>query len=73
MYNEITNYCCFCFVWQCRYCYQSYLDFHRCSKVRGAEYEACKYFKMCYQSMCPSAWVEKWDEQVSEGRFAGNI
>ncbi|KAL7307381.1 cytochrome c oxidase subunit 6B2-like isoform X2 [Trichogramma pretiosum] len=58
---------------QTRYCYQSYLDFHRCSKVRGEEYEACQYFKKVYTSICPMAWVEKWDEQVAEGRFAGNI
>ncbi|XP_058807690.1 cytochrome c oxidase subunit 6B1 [Phymastichus coffea] len=58
---------------QTRYCYQSYVDFHRCSKVKGENFEACQYFKKCYMSLCPQAWVEKWDEQISENRFPGNI
>lgn len=58
---------------QTRYCYQSYLDYHRCQKVRGTDYKPCEYFKKVYQSICPNAWVERWDDQRSEGNFAGNI
>ncbi|XP_053596470.1 cytochrome c oxidase subunit 6B1 isoform X2 [Microplitis demolitor] len=58
---------------QTRHCYQYYLDFHRCKKVRGEEYEACKYFKRIYTIMCPKVWTEKWDEQIAEGRFPGRI
>ncbi|OQR69097.1 serine/arginine repetitive matrix protein 5 isoform X3 [Tropilaelaps mercedesae] len=58
---------------QSRNCYQNYLDFHRCQKVKGEEYEPCKYFKRIYTSICPNAWIERWDSQVAEGRFAGNI
>ncbi|NEU33258.1 hypothetical protein GN156_21430 [bacterium LRH843] len=58
---------------QTRYCYQSYLDFHRCQKVKGEGYEPCAYFKRVYTSICPNEWVEKWDTQVSEGNFAGHI
>ncbi|KAL3275830.1 hypothetical protein HHI36_020574 [Cryptolaemus montrouzieri] len=58
---------------QTRYCYQSYLDYHRCQKVRGENYEPCNYFLRVYRSMCPKAWVEKWDTQREEGTFAGNI
>lgn len=32
-----------------RHCYQSYLDFHRCQKVRGEKYEPCNYFKRVYR------------------------
>ncbi|CAK1550906.1 unnamed protein product [Leptosia nina] len=58
---------------QTRYCYQSYVDFHRCQKVRGEKYEACNYFKRVYQSLCPNEWIDKWDTQREEGTFAGRI
>ncbi|XP_014213043.1 cytochrome c oxidase subunit 6B1 isoform X2 [Copidosoma floridanum] len=58
---------------QTRYCYNSYLKFHRCKKVRGEDFEACQYFRKCYKSLCPNDWVSKWDEQVAEDRFPGNI
>ncbi|XP_050506678.1 cytochrome c oxidase subunit 6B1 [Diabrotica virgifera virgifera] len=58
---------------QTRYCYQSYLDFHRCQKVRGSDYKPCEYFSKVFHSVCPNAWIEKWDGQREEGNFAGNI
>lgn len=58
---------------QTRYCYQSYLDFHRCQKLKGQNYEPCFYFKRVFESMCPNAWVEKWDGQLESGTFAGKI
>lgn len=58
---------------QTRYCYQSYLDFYRCQKVRGESYKPCEYFRKVYKSICPNAWVEKWDDQRSEGVFPGKI
>ncbi|XP_046659534.1 cytochrome c oxidase subunit 6B2-like isoform X2 [Homalodisca vitripennis] len=58
---------------QTKYCYQSYLDFHRCRKVRGESYEPCNYFKRVFTSMCPHGWVEKWDGQLEEGTFPGKI
>ncbi|XP_074098687.1 cytochrome c oxidase subunit 6B1-like isoform X2 [Cotesia typhae] len=58
---------------QTRNCYQNFIDFHRCKKVRGEDFEACKYFKRIYTIICPNAWIEKWDEQIAEGRFAGKI
>ncbi|GAB6021428.1 Cytochrome c oxidase subunit 6B1 [Chamberlinius hualienensis] len=58
---------------QTRYCWQSYVDYHRCQKVKGKDYEPCKYFKKVYHSMCPNAWVEKWDDQLANGTFPGRI
>lgn len=58
---------------QTRYCYQSYLDFHRCQKIKGEDYEPCNYFKQCFEQLCPNEWVEKWDTQLEEGTFAGKI
>jgi len=58
---------------QARHCWQNYIDFHRCRKVKGEDYDPCMYFHRVYKSMCPNAWVEKWDEQREEGRFPGKI
>ncbi|KAF3427272.1 hypothetical protein QLX08_000080 [Tetragonisca angustula] len=58
---------------QTRYCYTSYLDFHRCKKRHSEEYEACKYFKKVYTAMCPLAWTTNWDEQIENGNFPGDI
>lgn len=49
------------------------MDFHRCKKRHGEDYDACQYFKKVYQAMCPNAWIERWDEQVENGTFPGNI
>lgn len=56
-----------------RYCYQSYVDFHRCQKKRGEDFAPCNYFKKVYKTMCPNAWIEKWDEQRENGTFPGRI
>ncbi|XP_075226119.1 uncharacterized protein LOC142327126 [Lycorma delicatula] len=58
---------------QTKYCYQSYLDFHRCRKVKGEGYEPCKYFQKVFESICPNEWIDKWNTQIEEGNFAGNI
>ncbi|XP_052862496.1 cytochrome c oxidase subunit 6B1 [Anopheles cruzii] len=58
---------------QTKHCYQSYLDFHRCEKVKGQGDQVCKYFKSTFASLCPNSWVEKWDTQRAEGTFAGHI
>ncbi|XP_014289894.1 uncharacterized protein [Halyomorpha halys] len=56
-----------------RYCYQSYIDFQKCKQYKGEEFEACQYFKGVIKSICPKAWLEKWDTQVEEGVFVGNL
>ncbi|CAG2171257.1 unnamed protein product [Oppiella nova] len=48
---------------QTRNCYQNYLDYHRCQKVKGDKYEPCQWFKWAYTELCPKAWTEKWDDQ----------
>merc|ERR1711862_44454 len=40
---------------QTRNCYQNFLDFHRCQKVKGESHKPCLYFKRVYQSLCPNA------------------
>ncbi|XP_077864101.1 cytochrome c oxidase subunit 6B1-like [Saccoglossus kowalevskii] len=58
---------------QTKNCWQNYVDFYRCQKVKGEDYEPCTYFKKVYRSLCPNKWVESWDEQREAGTFAGKI
>lgn len=58
---------------QTRYCYQSFIDFHRCQKLRGTDYEPCQYFKKVYNEICPNSWVDKWTDQIAAGTFPVKI
>lgn len=58
---------------QTRHCYQLFLDFYRCQKVRGTNYEPCQYFKKGYKELCPNSWVEKWQDQMANGIFPVKI
>ena len=65
---------------QTRNCWQNYVDFHRCQKLKvcrlmkrftaswflkmkGEDYEPCNFFAKNFQTVCPNAWIEKWNEQ----------
>ncbi|KAK0087977.1 hypothetical protein PV325_013526 [Microctonus aethiopoides] len=58
---------------QTKNCWQNYVDFQRCSKVRGEDYEACQYFKKAYRILCPNEWIEKFDDQIAAGTFPMKI
>ncbi|XP_008401533.1 cytochrome c oxidase subunit 6B1-like [Poecilia reticulata] len=61
---------------QTRNCYQNYLDYHRCNKVLSAKKQKttpCEWYRRVYKSLCPIAWVQKWDDQRQSGTFAGRI
>jgi hypothetical protein len=45
----------------------------RCEKFKGEGAEQCKALKASYTSLCPTEWVEKWDEQREAGNFPGRI
>ncbi|KAJ6219386.1 hypothetical protein RDWZM_005198 [Blomia tropicalis] len=42
---------------QTKNCYQNYLDFFRCQKVKGEDYEPCNWYKFAYKELCPPVWV----------------
>ena len=94
---------------QTRNCWQNYVDFHRCQKIKvgrqeemtkslfgmimnakrciygdeigfargdiiygnlqGEESEPCQFFLKNFKTVCPAAWVEKWDEQREKVRI----
>ena len=58
---------------QARSCYQNYIDYLRCQKIRGDADASCEFFKKCYRSLCPNEWVERWDAQRADGTFPRNI
>ena len=37
-------------------CWQNYVDFHKCIKIKGAGYAPCKQFLKTYLSLCPNMW-----------------
>lgn len=42
---------------QTKNCWQNYVDYHKCLKAKGEDYEPCQYFKRVFTSLCPHAWV----------------
>jgi len=58
---------------QTRNCWQNYVDYHRCHKIKGEDYAPCEYFHKVYKSLCPKEWVSQWDTQLENGSFAGKI
>ncbi|XP_064407033.1 cytochrome c oxidase subunit 6B1-like [Halichondria panicea] len=58
---------------QTRHCWQHYVDFHKCEKVKGEGADVCQYFQKVYRSMCPVAWTSDWDEQREAGSFPGKV
>ncbi|TPX31544.1 hypothetical protein SmJEL517_g05161 [Synchytrium microbalum] len=55
---------------QTRNCWQNYVDFFKCVKAKGDDYAPCQQFRQAYNSICPTKWVEKWDEQREANQFA---
>lgn len=53
---------------QTKNCWQNYVDYHKCINKMGKDYEPCEYFKDIYRMLCPSGWIERWDEALAEGK-----
>ncbi|XP_020293246.1 cytochrome c oxidase subunit 6b-3-like [Pseudomyrmex gracilis] len=55
---------------QTQRCFVMYTDFYRCEHILGKDTHACKWFKDVFTSVCPSFWVQQWDELRLTGRLA---
>lgn len=53
---------------QTKNCWQNYVDYHKCIKAMGEDYEPCEYFKNIYRILCPSSWIQRWDDAMEEGK-----
>eukprot|EP01147_Barroeca_monosierra_P008664 gene8664-1058_t len=54
---------------QSKNCWQNYVDFYKCIKLKGDDYKPCGQFLRAFSTLCPNEWVEKWDEQRENGTF----
>ncbi|KAM6453372.1 cytochrome c oxidase subunit 6B2 isoform 1-T2 [Liasis olivaceus] len=66
----------FPFTNQTRNCYQNYLDYYRCLKImkeKGKDVQKCEWYHKVFKSLCPTSWVNQWDEQRKQGIFPGKI
>lgn len=58
---------------QSRRCYVAYNEAYRCFKQNGddKEAEACVRLAKTYRSICPSEWIDAWEEQREAGTWFG--
>jgi len=55
---------------QTKHCWSSYVNYHQCVKLKGAGDAECNEFQSSALMLCPSTWLNKWDEEREEGKFA---
>ncbi|KAJ9055485.1 Cytochrome c oxidase subunit 6B [Entomophthora muscae] len=58
---------------QTKHCWQSYVDYHKCIGAKGEDSSLCVQFFKNYNSLCPSSWIDRWNDQLEAGTFASNI
>lgn len=58
---------------QTRHCFTRYVEYHRCIAAKGEGASECDKFAKYYRSLCPSEWVERWNEQRENGTFPGPL
>ncbi|TDH66150.1 hypothetical protein CCR75_001724 [Bremia lactucae] len=56
---------------QAQHCWTRYNEFVLCLKTKVGDEEACKRYYQNAASVCPSAWIERWNDQREEGTFQG--
>uniref|UniRef100_A0A453B262 Cytochrome c oxidase subunit 6b-1 n=1 Tax=Aegilops tauschii subsp. strangulata TaxID=200361 RepID=A0A453B262_AEGTS len=52
---------------------QELLFCDRCVAAKGDDAPECEKFAKYYRSLCPSEWVERWNEQRENGTFPGPL
>ncbi|CAL1388985.1 unnamed protein product [Linum trigynum] len=58
---------------QTRHCFTRYIEYHRCVAAKGEDAQDCQKFAKYYRSLCPSEWVDRWNEQRENGTFPGPL
>lgn len=57
---------------QALHCWNRYNEWLLCKKQSGEDAdEKCQVYRQYSNSICPSAWLENWDEAREEGTFMG--
>ena len=55
---------------QALHCWNLYTEWLLCEQQTGGA-KKCAVTRQHADSMCPSEWTEKWDEQREDGSFSG--
>lgn len=42
---------------QTKSCWQNFIDYQKCVKAKGEDYEPCQFFFRNFKSLCPVGWV----------------
>ncbi|KAH7294586.1 hypothetical protein KP509_27G008400 [Ceratopteris richardii] len=58
---------------QSKHCFTRYVEYHKCVSVKGQEDSDCDKYARYYRSLCPSEWIERWNEQRESGTFPGPL
>ncbi|KAG5461849.1 MAG: hypothetical protein BJ554DRAFT_5897, partial [Olpidium bornovanus] len=40
-----------------KFCWQNFVDYHKCVKARGKDYLPCGQFRIAYYQLCPDFWI----------------
>uniref|UniRef100_A0A7R9V159 Uncharacterized protein n=1 Tax=Chlamydomonas euryale TaxID=1486919 RepID=A0A7R9V159_9CHLO len=56
---------------QARHCFVRYNEYHKCVFERGDDHPRCQFYERAYMSMCPSDWLENWNEMCEKGLWTG--
>ena len=56
---------------QANHCWNRYNEWVMCMKTTEGDENACLQMRQLMASICPVEWVEKWDDERSEGTFPG--
>lgn len=54
-----------------RWCFVLFNNYNRCVEKLGEDAERCKYLYQKFRAVTPIFIKERWEEEISEGRFAG--
>ena len=54
---------------QTKHCWFSFIDMHYCYDKIGKGYAECELYENNVLTLCPSSWVQKWNEQLENGIF----
>lgn len=56
---------------QARHCFVKYNEAHKCFAEKGADNEECARRASAYRSICPTEWLDKWNEAREAGAWWG--
>jgi cytochrome c oxidase subunit 6b len=54
---------------QAKNCFVNFVDYQRCIKAKGEDASECDHFKNVYKRICPTEWVEHFNEQLENDAF----